>query len=409
MRESLQLRALLRHIVEETLAGRSDGLKEYSLGREVFHRPGSYDPRSDAIVRVQASLLRKRLASYYEHEGRDAAIRVELPRGGYVPVFREVDPAERAVPPPPALEPPKPDQAGSAAWGWWKIFGAGVAIGALIAAAVGLAIVNRRGAPPLEAPSLWGGFARPGTETVVSFGIPLFYTGGGGLYMRDVKVNTPGDEVKGRILQAAEALGIRVRPQEDVYTGVGDAIGTHVISRWLELHGVKTSVANSHDLGQSDITGRNLVVVSSIRFQTLLREMQLPSRIHFEPSTSGRFRVDNPLPGEAAYYDETGGTGVDTSYGLMSLWPGKKHGDKILYLTGITTWATHGVAHYSIDAERLRDLQRRLNADPEDGPRGKKSPYFQVLVRVEGKSYQMRTAEYVTHRYLPDADGAATR
>ena len=61
LKDSHQLSALLRHVVEETLAGRTEGLKEYPLGLQVFHRPPDYDPRTDAIVRVQASLLRKRL------------------------------------------------------------------------------------------------------------------------------------------------------------------------------------------------------------------------------------------------------------------------------------------------------------------------------------------------------------
>ncbi|MBM3763152.1 MAG: hypothetical protein FJW36_23275 [Acidobacteria bacterium] len=88
LRESSQLSGLLAYVVEETLAGREAGLKEYSLGLVVFHRPKDYDPRNDAIVRVQASLLRKRLASYYENEGKDAPVRIEIPRGGYVAEFR---------------------------------------------------------------------------------------------------------------------------------------------------------------------------------------------------------------------------------------------------------------------------------------------------------------------------------
>ena len=87
LRESHQLKKLLRHIVNETLAGRGDGLKEYSLGLEVFHRSGDYDPRRDAIVRVQASQLRKKIQSYYEHEGSDSLMHIDIPRGAYVPLI----------------------------------------------------------------------------------------------------------------------------------------------------------------------------------------------------------------------------------------------------------------------------------------------------------------------------------
>lgn len=82
-----RLSALLRYIVEETLAGRGDQLKEYALGVAVLERGSSFDPRLDSIVRVEASKLRARLATYNREAGANDTIRVELPRGSYVPRF----------------------------------------------------------------------------------------------------------------------------------------------------------------------------------------------------------------------------------------------------------------------------------------------------------------------------------
>jgi TolB-like protein/Tfp pilus assembly protein PilF len=98
----------LRYVVEETLAGRGDQIKEYSIGVEVFGRGASFDPRVNNIVRAEANRLRARLAKYYDTEGAQGAIRIELPRGGYTPRFVEapafVSAAERPVEPgaPPA-------------------------------------------------------------------------------------------------------------------------------------------------------------------------------------------------------------------------------------------------------------------------------------------------------------------
>src|SRR5215467_15942352 len=75
-----RLKRFLRYVVEETVAGRSDNLKEYSIGVEVFDREPSFDPRTDPIVRVQARRLRARLGRYYEEEGRHEEIRIELPK-----------------------------------------------------------------------------------------------------------------------------------------------------------------------------------------------------------------------------------------------------------------------------------------------------------------------------------------
>jgi TolB-like protein len=84
---------LLRHVVEKTLAGQADQLKEYSVGMEVFDRDEKYDPRIDSIVRVEAGRLRSRLDEYYAADGTSDAVRISLPRGGYVAQFAPNVPA----------------------------------------------------------------------------------------------------------------------------------------------------------------------------------------------------------------------------------------------------------------------------------------------------------------------------
>lgn len=81
------LSRFLRFVVEESLAGRADFLKEYAIGVAVFERGENFDPRLDPIVRVQAGKLRTRLQQYYAGEGASAAIRFEVPKGGYAPVI----------------------------------------------------------------------------------------------------------------------------------------------------------------------------------------------------------------------------------------------------------------------------------------------------------------------------------
>jgi serine/threonine-protein kinase len=83
-----RLKRFLRYVVEETVAGRGDNLKEYPIGVEVFDREASFDPRTDPIVRVQARRLRARLIRYYEEEGRHEQMRIELPKGSYAPVIQ---------------------------------------------------------------------------------------------------------------------------------------------------------------------------------------------------------------------------------------------------------------------------------------------------------------------------------
>jgi hypothetical protein len=86
---SPSLSRLLRYIVEETLAGRSAEIREYTLGVHVFDRGEDFNPRLDPIVRVQARNLRSRVAKYYEGPGAEDPVRIELPKGTYVPIFHK--------------------------------------------------------------------------------------------------------------------------------------------------------------------------------------------------------------------------------------------------------------------------------------------------------------------------------
>ena len=79
--------ALLRYFVEQVTNKRSEQLKEYTLGTDVLQRGADFDPRTDPIVRAEASRLRTRIEDYYRTEGRSDSVIVTLPKGGYVPQF----------------------------------------------------------------------------------------------------------------------------------------------------------------------------------------------------------------------------------------------------------------------------------------------------------------------------------
>jgi serine/threonine-protein kinase len=94
-------RALLRHLVQKTLADRTGELKEYTIALDVFGRD-SYDPQVDSQVRVEVGKLRERLARYYDAQGAADTLRIEIPRGSYTPVFRApAEPASAGPPPRP--------------------------------------------------------------------------------------------------------------------------------------------------------------------------------------------------------------------------------------------------------------------------------------------------------------------
>lgn len=84
---SNRLKALLDFIVTAELEGRTDKLKEITLGVEVFDRDESFDPNIDSIVRVEVGRLRSKLREYYGSDGKLDPIRIDVPKGHYVPTF----------------------------------------------------------------------------------------------------------------------------------------------------------------------------------------------------------------------------------------------------------------------------------------------------------------------------------
>ena len=85
--QSHRIRRFLQFVVEESIAGRPERLKEYVIGVEVFDRRDAFDPRVDSIVRVEARRLRYKLEEYYRAEGRTDSVRIVLRKGSYVPFF----------------------------------------------------------------------------------------------------------------------------------------------------------------------------------------------------------------------------------------------------------------------------------------------------------------------------------
>jgi len=114
---------LLRFLVERTLDGEGRNLKEFTLGAEALGRGNSFDPRTDAIVRVEVSRLRKRLDHYYADEGAADVIRITIPKGSYVPLFNRA--------PVDGDSPAASAKKHSRSFGVWKVT-AGVAFAGLV-------------------------------------------------------------------------------------------------------------------------------------------------------------------------------------------------------------------------------------------------------------------------------------
>jgi TolB-like protein/Tfp pilus assembly protein PilF len=124
-----RLSQFLRFLVDRHLEGRDSELKESVIAVEVFGRKAGYDPKLDGIVRTEAVRLRARMERYYQAEGSQDALIIELPKGGYRPVFRE-----RATGAEETATPKLPQKTNARAGRTWWITGA---LAALVVVAIG--------------------------------------------------------------------------------------------------------------------------------------------------------------------------------------------------------------------------------------------------------------------------------
>ncbi len=86
-RASVRKQRFLQFIVQETLTGRADRIKGYTIAVDVFDRDETFDPLLDPVVRIQAGRIRRCLEQYYLTDGANDPVQITIPKGSYVPHF----------------------------------------------------------------------------------------------------------------------------------------------------------------------------------------------------------------------------------------------------------------------------------------------------------------------------------
>ena len=231
-------RDLLVHITEKALRGDLDDLRERALGEDFFERPG-YEPAEQNLVRVTANELRKRLAQYYDLHP-DSPIRIELPRGSYVPIFHA-----QAEPHPEAPPAPRPRRR-------LRALGLGLAALAVVSSAAAWFWLNR--------PSPEDAFWKP----VLAGSKPaVIWTSGWGAVMTS--------QMRDEILKhdgAKTPYTLRVNPDElipiDQVTAYGHIYGIASIMSWLAERRQPAQLRLGSWFTPSDLKDRPLILFGAL-------------------------------------------------------------------------------------------------------------------------------------------------
>jgi hypothetical protein len=182
--QSKRYAPFLRHVVEKTLDGQEDRLKERVLGSEIFGRAPDYDSNNDPVVRVTAGEVRKRIAQYYDDSTHRNEFRIDLPVGTYVAQFHPGPPMDeepRVVPQSSLLQPDQTDSVApmsaheAAAPGHWplKRLTAAIVVLGVLASTVLVWKFGHQNPSPVDA--LWTNLVSARSPSVISLGEPRLY------------------------------------------------------------------------------------------------------------------------------------------------------------------------------------------------------------------------------------------
>jgi len=413
-RRAARLRELLLYVSRCLLKDGRDKIHENEIGAAVFDRPANYDTNIDPIVRVNATELRKRIEAYFDAEGLNETIIMEIPRGGYTPVFRyrpvQARPSAMDAPVP-ALVPitPSPETSAEAApvsehqhWIFAGLIVAGVMLIVLAAGCLFFWGQNRAWRRSLypwqDKPSVsafWSEIfsASPDTDVVVadaSFGLtqdiskmnfPLNdYLNHS--YIGELKSNKDLDTDTHAALDRIVAWNLE--SQDDV------KLARRLLT--LDPLGKNMHFYSARDYMPDLIKRDNVVLIGGLLSNPW--DELYESRMNFTAifDNNGVISVKNhaPAAGEQAIYTQTGPVG----YCVIAYLPNPDHNGIVLIIEGTSAEATEAAGDFLLSEDELAGFKRTLNRQ--------KLPYFEVLLKVSSVRNTPLTAVIEAYRTYPD-------
>jgi hypothetical protein len=388
---SERLHKFLRYICELTLRGESARINEYLIGSEVFLKGADYNPNEDSIVRRQAHALRKKLHEYYEGEGKNRPIRIELPVGRYVPSFRRLELTNAAPPAPVSVETlapltelprpvtPPPTEQRSKARAWTLAIGGAVLF--LVGMLVGSLRSTNDASPKLlgsAAEEIWRPWISSAREAVICLSNPdaavvkrLDQAPGPAYRPFRFPTHPAEDAIIRQALKLPVGGRIYFTPATNM-AKMGEAVAGVFLSRFLTMAGTPVNVTQSRVLDWEDLRRQNVIVLGNNESNKWIDPLlnNHPFRLASTAPHEPRGIVNsNPLPGEQPVYriaysgDEND---ADEEYALVSMLPGVEPGRQLLLIDGLNMQATQGATEYLTTESTLQELLTRLRGlDPK--------------------------------------------
>jgi hypothetical protein len=392
------LSKFLLYVCDRALKGRQKEITEHQIGVLVFGRPESYDPGEDNIVRNYARQLRKRLAEYFADEGIQERFRIEIPRGGYVPVFlpQHEDSVEvqKEVPAFAASEPARKRK-----WHWpsWRVLVLLLLYSAALCA-VSFFLANRRAQPRSSAGlthTFWGELFNRDSDTFV---VPA--DSGFGILQNLSKTRMSlADYVNGEYAKLALAH-IDNESADDLrtqrYTSVVDLEAAAAFVQLPESIHRRLILRFARDLRMDDLKQGNAILIGS-EYSNPWNEVfrrNLNFRFEYRPQENGSWIVNtDPRPGEIKTYENNWDGPSHQTYAVIAFLPNLNRSGHVLLIQGLDMAATQAATEFLFRADDLN-----LTLEKASQPDGSLAP-FEVLLQTTSIGSNAPNGRVVASRF----------
>ena len=336
--------ALLQYIVDNTLAGKADVLKERTIGVEVFDRPSSYDTNADTVVRYTAGEVRKRLSLYYAELDRKPSIQISLPAGSYIPEFIhagevEEQPVllrEREVREAPAhiAEPVVEIQSSAPTIRRWMLFTVAGVVLLILLGFVGWHSRSVHPRSPMD--EFWSPLLRDQHTILVCSGGVVFKEG-----------NFSGVITAGKNID---------------YPFVSSQIASSIarIAELLARDGAKMDLQFSASTPLTVLREQPLILLGGYNNQWTMRLLD-PLPYHFTPEDGAI--INTQQPGEHWSRDKTQPYSSTDDYALIARFRDATTGSWVIVLAGLGRNGTEAAAQFVTSPHYMQVLHDRLGSD----------------------------------------------
>lgn len=382
------LSKFLLFVVAETLEGRADEITEHQIGVQVFDRPPDYRTLEDNIVRNYARQLRKRLAEHFADQGSAETVQIDIPVGGYVPVFRPVADEHVAEPEPEVNAVPEPAHVASEAIAvrapsrWKRRLAAASAAAVYSVALIGLTwYVATRGRVPEPQPepaqALWTALFS-GSEN--SYIVPS----DAGFNLLEDLARRPvplAEYIAGRYQELALA-GVDTHSASDLrsqqLTPFVDLQIAAALAHLKEDDPERVFIRFPRDLRLDDLKSANAVIIGSVGSNpwAAIAENNSNFRIVDRAGMEGAAIINmKPQPGEATAYASHWNEPAHETFALIEFLPNLSGNGHLLVLEGLDVAGTQAAAEILLHPSAIAPILKR--ASRADGS----LRYFEVLLR----------------------------